>query len=91
MCLKRAAESDIAGFYKTRLRVTPLGALVAIVGGGGAALIIQYFNLGALLHMKWLGLAGLLISAILLFVVSFIDNNMKSVRNIVMLCSTEHL
>ena len=61
----------IAGFYKNRLRVTPLGALVAIVGGGSAALISKLFDI------KYLDLGSLLISALLLFVVSFIDNRMK--------------
>jgi len=61
----------IAGFYKNRLKVTPPGALVAIVGGGSAALISK------LLHIKYLDLGGLLISGLLLFLVSFIDNRMR--------------
>ncbi len=62
----------IAGFYKNRLRVTPLGALVAIVGGGSAALISQLFDI------KYLDLGGLLIGGLLLFIVSFIDDKIKS-------------
>jgi len=62
----------IAGFYKNRLRVTPLGALVAIIGGGLAALI------GKVFVIEYLDLGGLLISGLLLFIVSFIDNRMKS-------------
>ncbi len=62
----------IAGFYKDRLKVTPLGALVAVVGGGSAALISK------VLDIKYLDLGGLLISALLLFVVSFIDNKIKT-------------
>jgi len=65
----------LAGFCKNRLRVTSLGALVAIIGGGSAALISQLFDI------KYLGipgnLAALLISGLLLFVVSFIDNKVK--------------
>ena len=62
----------IAGFYKNMLRVTPLGALVAIIGGGSAALISRVFDI------KYLDLGALLISGLLLFIVSFIDNRMKS-------------
>ena len=62
----------IAGFYKNRLRVTPLGALVAIVGGGSAALISKLFDI------KYLDLGSLLISGLLLFLVSFIDGKMRS-------------
>jgi SSS family solute:Na+ symporter len=58
----------IAGFYKDRLKVTPHGALAAIIGGGSAALISQ------ILHIQYLDLGGLLISVGLLFMVSFIDN-----------------
>ena len=61
----------IAGFYKNRLRVTPLGALVAIIGGGSAALISKLFDI------KYLDLGGLLISGLLLFIVSFIDNALR--------------
>lgn len=61
----------IAGFYKNRLRVTPLGALVAIIGGGSAALISKLF------HIEYLDLGGLLISGLLLFIVSFIDNTLR--------------
>jgi len=58
----------IAGFYKDRLKVTPLGALVAIIGGGSAALIGKIFGI------QYLDLGGLLISVSLLFMVSFVDN-----------------
>jgi SSS family solute:Na+ symporter len=58
----------IAGFYKNRLKITPLGALVAIIGGGSAALISKT------LHVSSLELGSLLISILLLFVVSLIDN-----------------
>jgi len=61
----------IAGFYKNRLKVTPLGALAAIIGGGLAALISKLFVI------KYLDLGSLLISGFLLLTVSFIDNRMK--------------
>jgi SSS family solute:Na+ symporter len=64
----------IAGFYRDRLKLTPMGALVAIIGGGTAGLISK---LG---HIKYLDLGGLLISGLLLFLVSFIDNRIRSRR-----------
>jgi SSS family solute:Na+ symporter len=64
----------IAGFYKNKLKVTPMGALVAIIGGGAVALISKLFNI------KYLDLGGLLTSGILLFLVSFIDNRIRSRR-----------
>jgi SSS family solute:Na+ symporter len=64
----------LAGFYKTRLRVTPSGALVAIIGGGLAALIAKVFDI------KYLDLGALLISALLLFTVSLIENRMNKGR-----------
>lgn len=62
----------IAGFYKDKLKVTPVGALAAIIGGGSAALAGKIFDI------KYLDLGGLLVSGLLLFVVSFIDNKVKS-------------
>ena len=64
----------IAGFYKNRLKVTSAGALAAILGGGVAGLTSK------LLHIKYLDLGGLLISGLLLFIVSFIDNKIRSRR-----------
>jgi len=64
----------LAGFYKDKLRVTPVGALAAIIGGGGVALVSK------LMAIKYLDLGGLLISGILLFLVSFIDNRLRSRR-----------
>ena len=54
------------------MKVTPLGALVAIVSGASATLISKVFNI------EYLDVGGLLISALLLFVVSFIDNRIKT-------------
>ena len=62
----------IAGFFKSRLKVTSLGALVAIVGGGSAALISKLFDI------KYLDLGSLLIGVLLLFVVSLINNRIKT-------------
>jgi SSS family solute:Na+ symporter len=61
----------IIGFYKDKLRVTPLGALVAIIGGGVAALTSK------ILKMEYLDLGSLAISVSLLFLVSFWDNRIK--------------
>jgi len=66
----------IVGFYKNRLKVTPLAALVAITGGGATALISKLFDI------KYLDLGALLISGFLLFVVSFIDNRVKSKKGL---------
>jgi len=64
----------LAGFYKDKLKVTTLGALAAIIGGGGMALISKVFDI------KYLDLGGLLASGLLLFLVSFIDNRLRSRR-----------
>jgi len=61
----------IAGFFKNRLKVTPSGALAALIGGGVAGLISK------LLAIKYLDLGALLLSALLLFIVSFIENRRK--------------
>ncbi len=53
----------IAGFWADRLRLSPAGALAAMVAGGGVALA------GASLHREW-GLAALLVSALVLAAVS---------------------
>jgi len=62
----------IAGFYKKHLKVTSLGALVAIIGGGSAALLSKIFSI------PYLDLGALAISAVLLFLVSFIENRVKA-------------
>jgi len=64
----------IAGFYRNRLKVTPIGALVAIIGGGSVALISKLFDI------NYLDLGGLLLGGLLLFIVSFIDNNIRGRR-----------
>ena len=62
----------IVGFYRKRLKVAPVGALVAIIGGGSAALVSRIFDI------KYLDLGALLISALLLFVVSLVAGRIKS-------------
>ena len=47
---------------------------MAVVGGASAALISKVFNI------EYLDVGGLLISALLLFVVSVIDNRIKTVK-----------
>jgi SSS family solute:Na+ symporter len=64
----------IAGFYKDKLRVTPLGALAALIGGGSVGLLSK------LVDIKYLDLGALFISGLLLFVVSFIDNKIGNPR-----------
>jgi SSS family solute:Na+ symporter len=64
----------LAGFYRHRLKVTSTGALAAILGGGSLALISKLFDI------KYLDLGGLLLSGLLLFIVSFVDNRLKKQR-----------
>jgi SSS family solute:Na+ symporter len=64
----------LAGFYKDKLKLTPTGALAAIIGGGGLALVSKIFE------VKYLDMGGFLASGALLFLVSFIDNRLKSRR-----------
>ena len=61
----------LAGFYRDKLKVTSMGALAAIIGGGGMALVSKIFEI------KYLDLGGLLASGVLLFLVSFIDNRVR--------------
>ena len=59
----------IAGFYKDKLRVTPLGALAALIGGGVIGLLGKIPGLDIPLKGD-LGLIGFAVSAVLLFGVS---------------------
>jgi len=56
------------GFYKDRLKLTSAGALAAIVCGGTTALVSK------LADIKYLDLGSLLISIVVLFSVSLLDN-----------------
>jgi SSS family solute:Na+ symporter len=61
----------IAGFYKDKLKVTPQGALVALIGGGIVGLLGKIPSLDIPLKGD-LGLIGFAVSAVLLFGVSFL-------------------
>jgi len=62
----------LAGFYKDKLKVTWMGAMAAIIGGGTVGLISK------LLMIKYLDLGALAISTILLFAVSFIHRKLSN-------------
>lgn len=64
----------LAGFYGKQLKVTSGGALAAIIGGGSVALISKLFAI------RYLDLGSLLISILLLFGVSLIENRIKAGR-----------
>jgi len=67
----------IAGFYKEKLKVTPQGALAAIIGGGVIGLIGKIPGLDVPLKGD-LGLIGFAVSAVLLFSVSFFSRRRSS-------------
>jgi len=61
----------VAGFYKEKLKVTPQGALAALIGGGVVGLMGKIPGLDIPLKGD-LGLIGFAVSAVLLFGVSFL-------------------
>ena len=61
----------LAGFYRDKLKVTPLGAMISIIGGGAAAVISKVMSI------QYLDIGSLLIAAILLFSVSFLDRKLR--------------
>ncbi|MBI2869429.1 MAG: sodium:solute symporter family protein [Chloroflexi bacterium] len=61
----------LAGFFKERLKVTSLGALAALIGGGGLGLASKF------LAVKYLDLGALLLAGVLLLSVSFVDNRLR--------------
>jgi SSS family solute:Na+ symporter len=61
----------VAGFYKERLKVTPRGALAALIGGGIVGLLGKIPGLDLPLKED-LGLIGFAVSVVLLFGVSFL-------------------
>jgi SSS family solute:Na+ symporter len=69
----------VAGFYKERLKVTPGGALAALIGGGVVGLLGKAPGLDIPLKED-LGLIGFAVSAVLLFGVSFLDLKRSSLR-----------
>jgi SSS family solute:Na+ symporter len=69
----------IAGFYKEKLKITPQGALAALIGGGVIGLMGKIPGFDIPLKGD-LGLIGFAVSAILLFGVSYIDLKKSSLR-----------
>jgi SSS family solute:Na+ symporter len=69
----------VAGFYKEKLKVTPRGALAALIGGGAIGLLGKVPGLDIPLKGD-LGLIGFAVSAVLLFGVSFLDPKRSSLR-----------
>jgi SSS family solute:Na+ symporter len=61
----------IFGFFRNRLKVTPAGAIAALIGGGSIGLLSK------LLTIKYLDLGALLISGVLLFLVSCINRRCR--------------
>jgi SSS family solute:Na+ symporter len=61
----------VAGFYKEKLKVTPRGALAALIGGGVVGLLGKIPGLDIPLKSD-LGLIGFAVSVVLLFGVSFL-------------------
>jgi solute:Na+ symporter, SSS family len=70
----------IAGFYKEKLKVTPQGALAALIGGGITGLLGKVPSLDIPLKGD-LGLIGFAVSAILLFGVSVLDLKRSALRD----------
>jgi SSS family solute:Na+ symporter len=72
----------VAGFYKAKLKVNSWGAMAAIVGGGGTALVIKLLGArelaGIPIHDRHLDLLGFGVCAILLFSVSWLTGRMKT-------------
>jgi SSS family solute:Na+ symporter len=64
----------IAGFFRKRLRVTTTGAIAAMIGGGAAGIASKLVN------VKYLDLGAILISVVVLFSFSYIDNYIRNGR-----------
>lgn len=65
----------LAGFFKEKLKVTPAGALAALIGGGGLGLASK------LVSVPYLDLWALGLSVVLLFGVSFAGRKIKERQN----------
>ena len=61
----------LAGFFRKQLRVTPMGALAALIGGGGLGLVSK------LVSVSYLDLWALGLSVVLLFGVSWTERAWK--------------
>ena len=70
----------IAGFYKDKLKVNSIGAITAIIAGGGTALAIKQLHITHLdvfgLRIGHAELLGFVVCAVLLFGVSWITRKM---------------
>jgi SSS family solute:Na+ symporter len=62
----------IFGFFRDKLRITANGALAALIGGGGLGLVSK------LVSVKYLNLWALGLSVVLLFLVSYIENQRRA-------------
>jgi SSS family solute:Na+ symporter len=62
----------IFGFFRDKLKITTNGALAALIGGGGLGLASK------LASVKYLDLWALLVSGVLLFLVSYIENRARN-------------
>ena len=62
----------LAGFFREQLKVTPAGALAALIGGGGLGLASK------LVDVDYLDLWAIALSAVLLIGVSWVDNQLKN-------------
>ena len=60
------------GFYKHKIKVTPAGALAAIIGGGLVGLASKIWS------VPYLDLGAFFLSGLLLLVVSFVDHKTKT-------------
>jgi SSS family solute:Na+ symporter len=65
----------VAGYYRKRLKLTPAGAIAAIIGGGTLGIISK------LTAVPYLDLGALTLSATLLFIISYIDNRFFSLHS----------
>ena len=70
----------IAGFHREKPKVTPQGALAALIGGGTIGSLSKIPSLGIPLKGD-LGLIGFGVSAVLLLAVSFLDLKRSSLRD----------
>jgi SSS family solute:Na+ symporter len=68
----------VAGFFKNKLKVNSIGAVAAIIGGGGTALWIKQWQVTSLagVHIGHIELIGFGVCAVLLFGVSWITRMM---------------
>jgi len=62
----------IFGFFREKLKITPAGAMAAIIGGGGAGLLSQ------VLKIKYLDIEAIGIGITLLFLVSWVERTIKN-------------